>query len=459
MWKKYFGDRKFYRMVLAIGVPIMIQNGITNFVNLLDNLMVGRLGIEQMSGVAIANQLLFIFSLCVFGATSGPGIFSSQFYGQKDHEGIRHCFRFKVLIVLAIAGISILVFGLGSEGLINLYLQGDTTKGDPTLVLRCGREYMTVMLFGLVPFGLTQAYSGTLREQNQTFVPMLAGIFAVVINLGLNWLLIFGNLGFPELGIRGAALATTVSRFVELAIVVIYTHCKHRVYPFIEGAYRSLYIPGKLFRDIVQKGMPLLLNEALWSAGMAVLGQRYSLRGIEVVGAQNISSTVFNLFNIVFMSFGTAISIVVGPILGRGENERAVDTARKMITFSLMISIAVGGVLATMAPLFPKLYNVTPEVRELAARLLIVTGCCCPIYGFVHASYFTIRSGGKTFITFLFDSAFSWLVVIPLATVLTRYTDMPIVPLYLCCQLVEIVKCVVAFILIQKRVWIRKLVG
>lgn len=219
MWKKYFGDRKFYRMVLAIGVPIMIQNGITNFVNLLDNLMVGRLGIEQMSGVAIANQLLFIFSLCVFGATSGPGIFSSQFYGQKDHEGIRHCFRFKVLIVLAIAGISILVFGLGSEGLINLYLQGDTTKGDPTLVLRCGREYMTVMLFGLVPFGLTQAYSGTLREQNQTFVPMLAGIFAVVINLGLNWLLIFGNLGFPELGIRGAALATTVSRFVELAIV------------------------------------------------------------------------------------------------------------------------------------------------------------------------------------------------------------------------------------------------
>lgn len=457
--RKYIGDKKFYKMVLAIGVPIMIQNGITNFVNLLDNLMVGRLGTEQMTGVAIANQLMFIFNLSVFGGVSGPGIFSSQFYGKKDHDGIRYCFRFKMILVFALTAISVMVFGNYSDSLVQLYLKGQSEVGDPELVLKCGVDYLKVMLIGLLPFAVTQAYSGTLREQKETMVPMVAGIVAVVVNLGFNWLLIFGHCGCPELGVRGAAIATVLSRFVELAIVVVYTHIHKRRFPFIVGAYRKIGIPRPLLRSITIKGAPLLINEGMWSAGMAILNQCYSLRGLEVVAAQNISSTVFNLFNIIFMSFGTAISIVVGPQLGKGESEKAVDTARKMITFSVMVSIVVGGVMAALAPLFPELYNVDPSVRELAARLLVVTGFCCPINGFVHASYFTIRSGGKTLITFLFDSVFTWVVVIPLAFVLSRYTSLPIIPLYLCCQLVEIIKCVVAFCLIRKRVWIRNIVA
>lgn len=459
MFKKYIGDKKFYKMVLTIGLPIMIQNGITNFVNLLDNVMVGSIGTEQMSGVAIVNQLLFIFNLCIFGAISGPGIFSSQFYGKKDHEGIRFCFRFKLLAALLITAIASLIFGLCTENLVNLYLLGDADQGNPLLVLQCGKEYMEIMLIGLLPFALTQVYSGTLREQNQTLVPMVAGLTAVVVNLTFNWLLIFGNLGCPKLGIRGAAIATVLSRFVELGIVIIYTHIKKARYPFIVGAYRSFRIPGRLARNIFIKGLPLLINEGLWSAGMAVLSQKYSLCGLTVVGAQNISSTVCNLFNMVFMSFGTAISIVVGPLLGRGESEKAVDTARKMITFCVMVSVGVGATIVGCASLFPKMYNVTPEVRDLARRLLIVSGCCCPINAFVHASYFTIRSGGKTMITFLFDSAFMWSIVIPSATILVKFTKITIIPLYLTVQLLEIVKCVVALILIKKRIWIRKLVN
>ena len=165
---------------------------------------------------------------------------------------------------------------------------------------------------------------------------------------------------------------------MELGIVIIYTHIKKARYPFIVGAYRSFRIPGRLARNIFIKGLPLLINEGLWSAGMAVLSQKYSLCGLTVVGAQNISSTVCNLFNMVFMSFGTAISIVVGPLLGRGESEKAVDTARKMITFCVMVSVGVGATIVGCASLFPKMYNVTPEVRDLARRLLIVSGCCCP---------------------------------------------------------------------------------
>ena len=458
MFKKFIGDRKFYKMVLTLGLPIMIQNGISNFVNLLDNIMVGSVGTEQMSGVAVANQFMFVFNLCVFGAISGAGIFSSQFFGKRDHEGIRYCFRFKLLSVLLLSAVAVMIFIFFQDPLISQYLKGNAEQGDPAMVLQCGKEYITVMLWGLLPFGLTQMYSGTLREQNQTLVPMVAGLTAVAVNLGFNWLLIFGNCGFPELGIRGAAIATVISRFVELAIVVLYTHLHRERYPFIVGAYRSMRIPAKLCRDMIIKGTPLLLNEGLWSAGVAILSQRYSLCGLIVVGAQNISNTVSTFFNMIYMSFGTAISIVVGPLLGRGESEKAVDTARKMITFCVMVSLGVGATIALCAPLFPKLYNVTPEVRDLARRLLIVTGCCSPINAFVHASYFTIRSGGKTGITFLFDSAFMWCVVIPTATILVNFTSITIIPLFLTVSLMEGIKCIVAYFLIKKRIWIKKLV-
>lgn len=458
MIKKLIGDKKFYKMVLSIGVPIMIQNGITNFVNLLDNLMVGRLGTEPMSGVSIANQLLFVFSLCIFGGISGPGIFGSQFFGKKDHDGIRYCFRYKFYLGLLIAGIAIAIFCCFDNGLVNMYLQGEQGAGDPALTLENGVNYLQIMLAGLIPFAIAQVYSSTLREQGETFLPMLAGLIAVGVNLVFNWLLIFGNLGFPEMGVRGAAIATVISRFVEMGIVIIWTHSHKARFPFIVGAYKKIYIPKELFRAITIKGTPLVLNEGLWSAGMAVLNKSYSIRSTDVIGALNISSTVFNIFNIVFMSFGTAIAIVVGPMLGAGEEEKAVDTAKKMIAFSTFISIGVGLVMMATSHLFPQLYNTDPVIQDMAASLIFVTGCCCPLYGFVHASYFTIRSGGKTVITFLFDSAYTWVVVIPLASVLAKFTSIPIIPLYLCCQLIDIIKCTVAFILVKKRIWINNIV-
>lgn len=457
--KKYFGDKKFYRMVLTIGVPIMVQNGISNFVNLLDNIMVGSLGTEPMSGVSLANQLLFVFNLCVFGGVSGPGIFGAQFFGKKDDDGIRYCFRYKILLCLLLVAAAVTVFVTMDETLLSLYLNGEVGEGDPAMILSNGVEYLGIMLWGLLPFALTQSLSGSLREQGETFMPMLAGIIAVATNLGFNWLLIFGNLGFPALGVAGAAIATVISRFVELGIVTVWTYCHKARFPFIRGAFAGFYIPGTLFKAILKKGTPLLLNEGLWSAGMAVLNQCYSLKGQNVIPAMNISSTINNIFNIIFMAFGTSISIVVGPMLGAGENEKAVDTARKMIVFSTLVSVGVGIVMMLTSSLFPNLYNTEEVIRSLASDLILVTGCCCPIYGFVHAAYFTIRSGGKTVITFLFDSAFTWVVIIPLAFFLSGYTALPIVPLYLCCQLIETVKCVVAFILIKKKVWLQNIVN
>ncbi len=458
IWKKLIGDKQFYKMVLAVAVPIMIQNGITNFVGLLDNIMVGRIGTEQMSGIAIVNQLLFVFNLAVFGSISGAGIFGAQFFGCKDHKGVQHAFRFKLYICLAITAIGILIFSLFGDSLIMMYLHGEDNREALEAALYYGKQYMWVMLFGLLPFAIEQVYTSTLRECGETMVPMKAGIAAVLVNLLFNYLLIFGNLGFPKLGVVGAAIATVISRYVQVLIVVIWTHSHTEKMPFIVGAYREWTIPLSLVGKITVKGTPLLMNEIMWAAGMAFLNQCYSIRGLNIVAAMNISSTITNLFNVVFIALGSAISIIVGQLLGAGKMEEAKDTDTKLIVFSVLSCVGIGLVLILIAPLFPMLYNTSDEVKNLAAAFLRIAAACMPMAAFMHASYFTLRSGGKTVITFLFDSVFMWCASIPLAYVLSRYTDLHIVPLYLFCQLIDIIKCVIGFILVKKGIWIQNIV-
>lgn len=458
--KKLFGDKKFYAMVLSIAVPIVIQNGFTNFVSLLDNIMVGRVGTEQMTGIAIVNQLLLVFNLAIFGAISGAGIFGAQFYGCKDHKGVQRTFRFKLYICLAIVLLGILVLLCAGDSLITLYLHGEGKDVELEATLGYGRQYLLVMLTGLLPFAVEEIYASTLRECGETKIPMIAGVVAVCVNLVLNYLLIFGKFGFPVLGVAGAAIATVISRYVQALIVILWTHTHAGRMPFIKGAYREFKIPAGLAGKIVRKGTPLMVNEILWAAGIAILNQCYSMRGLEALAALNISSTISNLFNVVFMSMGNAIAIIVGQLLGAGRMEEARDTDSKLIAFSVFSCLGFGAVMFALAPLFPRLYNTSefPEVPGLAASLLRVAACCMPMWAFMHTTYFTLRTGGKTIVTFLFDSVFLWCVTTPFAFVLSRFTALPIVPLYLSCQLLDLIKCVIGFVLVKKGVWVNNIV-
>ena len=316
--KKFIGDKAFYMMELGIAVPIMIQNGITNFVNLLDNIMVGRLGTEQMSGVSIVNQLMFVYNICIFGGVSGAGIFTAQYFGQKDVEGIRHTFRFKLWMTLVLTVGAILLFLFFDDTLINLYLSGSSDGGDLLATLEYGKQYLRIMIFSLPAFMVLQVYASTLRECGETVVPMKAGMAAVLVNLVFNYLLIYGKFGFPELGVAGAAIATTMSRYIEVAIVILWTHGHAEIHTFVNHLYSSLTLPVSTAKKIFIKGMPLIVNEALWSAGMAMLTQCYSVRGLNVVAGLNIANTGNNVVNVVFLALGNSVAIVVGQLLGAG---------------------------------------------------------------------------------------------------------------------------------------------
>ena len=443
-----------------MAVPIMIQNAISNFVSLLDNIMIGQVGTEQMSGIAIVNQLMFVFYLGIFGALSAAGIFSAQFYGSGDHEGVRSAFRFKIYISVGIVVLGILAFLTWGDQLILLYLhdEGDTAQSLDA-ALHYGREYLQVMLVGLLPFGVEEAYASTLRECGETKLPMTAGIVAVFVNLIFNYFLIFGTFGFPKLGVVGAAIATVLSRYIQMLIVIVWTHRHTEQMPFANGVYRKLSIPGKLVIRIIVKGLPLMMNEILWAAGMAVLNQCYSLRGLDAVAGLNIASTITNLFNVVFIAMGSAVSIMVGQLLGANKMEEAKDTDTKLIVFSVVSCMVIGSILIVLAPLFPMLYNTTEQVRTLATGFIRVGAACMPLYGFMHAAYFTLRCGGKTLITFCFDSVFLWFVSTPVAFCLSRYTMLPILTLYLCVQLIDLIKCCIGFVLVKKGVWIHRIVA
>ena len=453
------GDRAFYAMVLSILIPIIIQNAITNFVNLLDNIMVGQVGTEQMSGGSRSNQLMFVFNLCVFGGISGAGIFSAQFYGADNQEGVRHCFRYKLYLCALLVGGALAVFLLGGPFLIGRFLHEEGDVGRIELTLTHGLAYLRIMLWGLPAFALTQIYASTLRESGETRLPMFAGIVAVFVNLAFNWLLIFGNLGLPRLGVEGAAIATVISRYVELTIVILRTHGNADKYRFIRGVYSSPRVPGRLARDITIKGFPLLVNESLWSMGMTTLVQCYSVRGLDVVAAMNISSTISNMFAVAFLSMGSATAIIVGQALGANDMEGAKDKAWKLIAFSLFISVVTMAAMLAFAPLIPRVYRTSEDVRNLASSFLRIYAMCMPLFSFCNCAYFTLRSGGKTGITFLFDSGYTWLISVPVAWCLVHLTGLPVATIYLCVQLADFIKCAFGYILLRKGVWLNNMVA
>lgn len=421
--------------------------------------MIGRVGTEPMSGVAIVNQLIFVYNLCLFGGVSGAGIFTAQYFGQKNQEGIRQTVRFKIWIVTAITLFTTVLFLLAGDQLIRLYLQGDGTAESAAATLHYGKQYLWIMLGGLLPFMMVQVYSSTLRECGQTMLPMKAGIVAVCINLTLNYILIYGKFGAPALGVQGAAIATVVSRYAEAAIILIYTHRHKELNPFVENLYSTLKVPGNLAQKILIKGMPLLLNETLWAAGMAMLSQCYSVRGLNVIAAQNISNTIGNVFNIVFIALGDSVAIIVGQLLGAGRMAEARDQDNKLIAFSVFCCTCVALVMLVLAPYFPMLYNTGADVRELAKYFIMITAVFMPQNAFLHASYFTLRSGGKTIVTFLFDSVFIWCVSVTIAFTLSRFTALPVTAVFILVQVGDIIKCIIGFVLVKKGVWLQNIVA
>ena len=456
--RKYIGDRNFYKSYIALALPMILQNAVTNLVSFLDNIMVGQLGTEQMSGVAIVNQLIFVYNLAIFGAVSAASIFGAQYFGKGNHKGHMYSFRFKLYAALTVTILTILLFVTKGESLISLYLTDTSGSGATGAALQYGLEYLIIMIAGLIPFAVNQAYATNIKETGQTLLPMIASFVAVGSNAILDYLLIFGIGPFPELGVQGAALATVIARYIEALMIIIWAHRHREKNQYLKGAYTGFGIPADELKAIIIKGLPLMMNEVLWAAGMTAVIQCYSIRGLEVVAGLNIATTITNLFNIIYLQLGACISIVVGQYLGAGKLEEAKDADNKMIVFSVFCCVIVAVCMLFIGRFFPQIYNTSEEIRALATKFIAVSAIIMPFCSFSHASYFTLRSGGKTMVTFLFDSVFTWIIIVPIAFLLAHFTGLGIISVYFLVQATELIKVVIGYFMVRSNVWLVQMV-
>ena len=457
--KKLIGKKEFYRTVAMLALPLLLQNAVSTFVNLLDNLMVGRLGTESMSGVSIVNQVLFVYNLCLFGGTGGAGIFGAQFFGRGDHGGVRSCFRFNFMLCMGFTALAAAVLALLPETLIGAFLHDTGGSGDLARTLAEGKEYLYIMLFGLPAFALTNAYVSILRVTGDNRLPMRASVAAIFVNLVFNWLLIYGKLGFPALGVVGAAAATTLSRYVELALILLGTHGKKEPPEFLRGAFKSMHIDADLARDIIRRGLPLLANEMFWSMGMTVLTQCYSYRGLEAIAALNISNTVSHLFMTVMFTLGNVVGIMLGNLLGAEKYDKAREYCPQLMALGFLSSLVMGAVLMAAAPWAPRLYNTTEQIMGLSSGLMRIGALFMPVGALTNCAYWALRAGGRTYITMAFDSVFTWVASVPVAWTLIHYTGWSLLSVNAAVNAADLIKLGVGLVLLHKGVWVNNIVA
>ncbi len=455
---KLIGTRGFYKKVMLLALPVMIQNAITSFVALLDNIMVGQIGTDPMSGVSIVNQLMFVFNVTVFGGLAGAGIFCAEYFGKGDEEGVHYSFRFKMYASLIIVTVGTLIFLFWGDELISLYLHSGSSAGNIDATREFGKSYLKIILLGLLPFAIGQAYTSTLRECGRTTLPLVAGIAAVVTNMSLNYVLIFGKFGAPKLGSDGAAIATVVARYVECFVIIVVTHLRKAQNPFAAGFYKSLRIPKRVVVKFTSKSIPLLINEVLWSMNVAIVAQCYSYRGLATVAAVNITSTITNIFNIVFLALGSVVTIIIGQLLGANKIKEAIEKNRQLLFFTTAVSAVLGAIMILFANTFPSLYNTEEEVKALATAFIVISSISLAFHAYNHSGYFTIRSGGKTRLVLLTDVGYTYLIVIPTAFVFSRFTNVSPITLFTIVQIADALKCIVVYLFVKSGKWARNIV-
>jgi len=446
--KSLVGDRSFYKHVIAVAAPLVLQQLITTSVQLVDNLMVGSLGQPAMNSVSIVNQLYFIVILITFGAMGGAGVFSAQYFGSKNFEKLKQTFRFKIIIGFIIAFTSFIIFTFFGESLLGLFT-------DDPITVKGGLQYLNIAKWSAFPWIISVAISNTFRETGITKPLLKISLVAIATNTILNFILIFGLLGFPALGVLGAALATLISRIVEMTLSVILLEKRGSAF---NTRLRKLFnIDKKMLILIIVMALPLTLNEALWSTGQTAFYYAYSRRGENALSGIVITGAISQLVFVTFGGISTAIAVLVGNTLGNNQLQQAKDNAKKLIAFSVFIAIIAGMVLFILSFFIPDLYTATKEAKSIASFNIRVNALFIPIYSFNVALYFTLRAGGDTKSTFLMDAMYMWILPVPTALILSYFTSLPVIYMFLFVQMLDIPKMIFGLSRYRKGHWIKNL--
>lgn len=448
--KEVFGDKKFYKMVLFLSLPIMLQNLIASSVNMLDTVMIGRVGEVELAAVGIANQYYFIFSLFIMGISSGCAVFISQLWGKRDKKSIQKVLGLGLISGIAITGIFTIVGLLFPEKIISIF------NTDPK-VIEIGASYLRIAVISYVFTSISFNYAAALRSIERTVLPMAASFMGLLVNGLLNLILIFGLFGFPALGVMGAAIATLTARTIECAVLIIYTYSSKNI---LAGKGKDLLnIPRSLTKKVFIAMLPVLLNEACWGLGNATYAVIYGRIGTQATAAVQICGTIFNLFMIITFGLANVAVVIIGKEIGAEREERGILYAKRLCILSVITGTIFAVILAISAPIILTIFNVSEGVLQDSLKILYIYAIIMPLRNFVVILIVGIlRGGGDAQYGAIVQGITLWGIGIPLSFVAAFLLKLPIYAVVGVTAIEEVCKSIIVIRRYKSNKWIKNMV-
>ncbi len=446
--KKFIGKKEFYKETISIALPIMVQQFVTSFVNLIDNIMIGSVGAVALTSVSIANKYYTLFNSTLIGFCGAAGIFIAQYYGAKENNKCQKIFDINLVFGLIVGLIYMLIASIMPEFIIGLFTRTPE-------IMNMGLDYLSIIRFSFIPNALSLIIMSALRSVGINKLQVKIGLVTVATNTFLNYCLILGHLGFPALGVKGAAIATLIARLVEMMIYSIILFRKKHFFSWnIKGI---LHLDLSLMKNVFFKAIPLTYNEIMFSLGLTMIFKSYMRVDEYLIAAVTVVDTVINIAYIIFSGLSSAVSIMIGKRLGANQLEEAKDNSLKLLTFGALVGVCVSVILFIAAKYVPLLYNLEEDINTTITTLLRIKAILIPLYVINVCIFFTLRAGGDVKSTIIMDSGYLWGVSVLLSTVLSIFVPMSLINLYIIVESLEAIKMIVAIHYYRKGTWVNNL--
>lgn len=442
-------EKDFYRNLLAVALPIVLQNLMTSSLSFLDTLMIGQIGSVQIAAVGVANQIFFLVNLFIFGIASGASIFFAQYYGARQNEELEKVMGLGFTVSVAGSLIWAVVSLLFPEWIMHIFT-------DDPLAVSTGAEYQRIVAVSYVFFAVSMIHGFAYRSTGKASLPLKASFVSLVTNAIGNYLLIFGIGPFPMLGAAGAAISTALSRLIEMLLLLYWTYSHKEAFRIrSRNAFRW---KGGFIKVYMKTSLPVLCNEMLWALGMTTYKVAYSKLGIDTLAAVNVAEAISNFFFIASMGIGNASTIVLGQTIGSGALDKARNDARGILRLSFFIGVVMGGLLALFAQLFVSWFNIDPEIMSIAQKTLYVIALFQPLKSMNMILFVGIlRSGGDTRYALIGETSCVWFVGVPMAFLGSALLSLPLYQVYLMVNLEEVCKIIVSYPRYRSQKWIKVL--
>lgn len=446
---RLFGDREYYSVLFRIALPIALQNLVTSSLNMVSVVFIGQLGDATVAALGLSNQVFFLLTLALFGVFTGTAMFTAQLWGKKNIEGIHKVLGLSITLGLIVAVIFFVIAVFFPEQFLGIYSKD-------TAVIELGAQYLRIFGFSYIFITITFCFASVLRSIGQVRLPVAVSVSALVLNTLLNYTLILGKFGFPEMGLRGAALAGLIARILECTVMVAL------IYHFRSPAAASLKQLFNFDRSfawkVLKPVLPVAAQEIAWSLGMTTYSAIYARINTESIAAMNIVGTIDQVSMVMVFSMAAACAVIVGNQIGAENNDRAYWYAGWTLRLAILIGLVVGVAIQFLAPLVLNLYDVSPLVITYARRILIALSCILWIRsGDTILIVGILRSGGDTRFSFFLETGTMWLVGVVAASIGAFVFHLPVYWVYALAMLDELVKFSLANWRYYSRRWIHNL--